>query len=527
MFAPIDPEIERAIKRAVEGLAARVRDGELYMRHAREHAGGGKDRLAVASHTEDHDHDGSPTQQLLAANTHGSPSADTHHAKSHAHNGADGSGTVATLRDADADTKVQVEESADEDKVRVDTLGVERLVIDTAFTLVGALARLPLTAKTITTDQISIAANDTAHWTLAGEGGAADDLDGINGGTEGDVLIVSPVSDSVTITLRHNNAGGSIGSRLYCAGAADIVLDDQHDFAILVYKASLLGGFGGWMTGLVAGGGSGAVATDTIWDAAGDLAVGTGADTAARLAISVPAADIVNVPGVVNGETTLSYKSLMDATAPTTQAFGDAAAAGTGVMLARVTHKHAMPADPVTAHAAAADPHTGYVLESLLDAKGDLIAASADNTPAKLTVGSNNKVLIAASGEAAGLKYDYVYHEVTVTVENPTASENIVVRQFTQAVTIDAIQAVVIGGTSVTIDPEHGSTITTATKLLSAAEVVASSSTSGEHIGGTGTAMAASFNDATLAAGDFLRLKTTAISGTPTQLSVTFKYRLT
>ena len=38
-------------------------------------------------------------------------------------------------------------------------------------------------------------------------------------------------------------------------------------------------------TALASGGGGGSVATDTIWDAAGDLAVGTGADTAARLAI--------------------------------------------------------------------------------------------------------------------------------------------------------------------------------------------------------------------------------------------------
>ena len=38
---------------------------------------------AAGGHTEDHDHDGSPTQQLLAANTHGSASADTHHAQSH------------------------------------------------------------------------------------------------------------------------------------------------------------------------------------------------------------------------------------------------------------------------------------------------------------------------------------------------------------------------------------------------------------------------------------------------------------
>lgn len=40
-------------------------------------------------------------------------------------------------------------------------------------------------------------------------------------------------------------------------------------------------GDGTWAT--PAGGGGGSVATDTIWDAAGDLAVGTGADTAAKL----------------------------------------------------------------------------------------------------------------------------------------------------------------------------------------------------------------------------------------------------
>lgn len=36
-----------------------------------------------------------------------------------------------------------------------------------------------------------------------------------------------------------------------------------------------------WSSG--GGGGSGSVATDTLWDAAGDLAVGSGADTAAKL----------------------------------------------------------------------------------------------------------------------------------------------------------------------------------------------------------------------------------------------------
>ncbi len=56
-------------------------------------------------------------------------------------------------------------------------------------------------------------------------------------------------------------------------------------------------------------------------------------------------------------------------------------------------------------HANVADPHTGYVLESLFDAKGDGIFASADNTPAKVTVGTNNTVLTADSGQAAGVKW--------------------------------------------------------------------------------------------------------------------------
>lgn len=57
----------------------------------------------------------------------------------------------------------------------------------------------------------------------------------------------------------------------------------------------------------------------------------------------------------------------------------------------------------IATHAGLADPHTGYILESLLNAKGDLISASADNTPALLTVGADGTVLTAASGQATGL----------------------------------------------------------------------------------------------------------------------------
>jgi hypothetical protein len=90
---------------------------------------------------------------------------------------------------------------------------------------------------------------------------------------------------------------------------------------------------------------------------------------------------------------------------PSTQAFGDAATIGTADTFTRGDHKHAMPADPVTNHVAAADPHTGYVLESAINAKGDLYAGTADNTPGILTAGANDTILMADSAAATGLKW--------------------------------------------------------------------------------------------------------------------------
>jgi hypothetical protein len=45
------------------------------------------------------------------------------------------------------------------------------------------------------------------------------------------------------------------------------------------------------------------------------------------------------------------------------------------------------------------------IQNAIVDAKGDIIAASANDTPARLAVGTDNHRLIAASGEATGLKY--------------------------------------------------------------------------------------------------------------------------
>ena len=47
----------------------------------------------------------------------------------------------------------------------------------------------------------------------------------------------------------------------------------------------------------------------------------------------------------------------------------------------------------------------GLVQNTLVDAKGDLLAASADNTITRLAVGTNTYVLTADSSEATGLKW--------------------------------------------------------------------------------------------------------------------------
>jgi hypothetical protein len=49
---------------------------------------------------------------------------------------------------------------------------------------------------------------------------------------------------------------------------------------------------------------------------------------------------------------------------------------------------------------------TTYVANSLVDAKGDLIVATADNTPARLAVGvTNDHVLTVDSSTSSGLKW--------------------------------------------------------------------------------------------------------------------------
>ena len=98
----------------------------------------------------------------------------------------------------------------------------------------GYLNFAAATTKTIAAGVIA----QTQNWHLVDTEAAAstDDLDTISvggGATDGYVLVIAPANDARTVVIRHN-----IGNIL-CAEGFNYTLDNQQDFAILIYKASI------------------------------------------------------------------------------------------------------------------------------------------------------------------------------------------------------------------------------------------------------------------------------------------------
>ncbi len=92
------------------------------------------------------------------------------------------------------------------------------------------------------------------------------------------------------------------------------------------------------------------------------------------------------------------------------------------------------------------------IAPTIVDAKGDIIAASAADTVARLAVGTNGQVLTAASGEATGLQWatpaspSLTLSEITSGSINSGTSLNIT------GLTQDFIQLQIVGVTFATAD---------------------------------------------------------------------------
>jgi hypothetical protein len=134
------------------------------------------------------------------------------------------------------------------------------------------------------------------------------------------------------------------------------------------------------------------------------------------------------------------------------------------------------------------------------------------------------KPLMIASGVVQEMSSDTVSRTVlpprsaTVVIPSPTSSEDITAFYTDEAITISKIVCVLVGSASpsVTFDVRHGTDRSAAGTALITSPSATTNTTSG-----TATT---SFNNASVSAGAFVRVKTTAMSGTVTYAEITIIY---
>jgi len=127
----------------------------------------------------------------------------------------------------------------------------------------------------------------------------------------------------------------------------------------------------------------------------------------------------------------------------------------------------------------------GKVDESLFDAKGDLLVASADNTPAKLGVGTNGYILTANSGATNGI--EWAAAPISLPSQTGNSGKYLTTDGTTASWgTVSSYSAPTIGSTSIA----SGATVTTIAGLTLSNATLSGSLTAGGGIGTSGQVLA-------------------------------------
>jgi len=156
-------------------------------------------------------------------------------------------------------------------------------------------------------------------------------------------------------------------------------------------------------------------------------------------------------------------------------------------------------------HAAAADPHTGYVLESLIDAAGDLIIGSAADTPARLARGADDTFLRATGSTVA---FEAIPFSVGALLEgSPPSNGTRMVWRAPFACTVTNVRGHIDAGTNAVVNARINQT-----SDFLASDLTVSTADSWADGG--------SVQNTAVAAGDDIEVELVSTSGAVTQVNI-------
>ena len=146
----------------------------------------------------------------------------------------------------------------------------------------------------------------------------------------------------------------------------------------------------------------------------------------------------------------------------------------------------------------------GVNLNEEINLKEPLLPAAPEQPESKFLNANKQWVEIGGGGPTTVYK--------SITIENPTASENMCIFYAPVAMTITEIRGVITGATSVSFKVVSGTSRNAVTTEHNSSAVVCSSVTTGD---------VATITTAAVAAGSWVAVKTSAIAGAPSELVIT------